>query len=191
MARYYLARLQGISEVLQHQVVQVVGEELSLGPLHLVDGLLGPFALREVAGYLGETARCPPQLAQAWRSRWPRGAIRPFVCASACSRPGLHTALVAYSANVVEEEFSAVCTTEAVQRRPCRLHGPRYNAQYAATRERKCMDASSNTEMIKRYVEAFERKDWGAATAFWTDDVACHVQAEAPWRATSSASRLS
>ncbi len=54
VARYYLARLQGISEVLQHQVVQVVGEELSLGPLHLVDGFLGPLALREVAGHLGE-----------------------------------------------------------------------------------------------------------------------------------------
>ena len=53
------------------------------------------------------------------------------------------------------------------------------------------MNASSNTEMIKRYVEAFERKDWGAATAFWADDGACHVQAETPWRATSSASRLS
>ena len=42
------------------------------------------------------------------------------------------------------------------------------------------MDASSNTEVIKRYVEAFERKDWGAATAFWADDVACHVQGRNP-----------
>ena len=42
------------------------------------------------------------------------------------------------------------------------------------------MDASSNTEMIKRYVEAFERKDWGAATAFWADDIVCHVQGRNP-----------
>jgi uncharacterized protein len=42
------------------------------------------------------------------------------------------------------------------------------------------MDVSSNTEVIKRYVKAFERKDWGAATAFWADDVACHVQGRNP-----------
>ena len=33
------------------------------------------------------------------------------------------------------------------------------------------MDASSKAEVMKRYVEAFKRKDWEAATAFWADDI--------------------
>src|SRR5215208_3030622 len=49
-----LGRLQGVGEILQYQVVQVASEALSLGQAHLVYGLLGPLALREVAGYLGE-----------------------------------------------------------------------------------------------------------------------------------------
>jgi ketosteroid isomerase-like protein len=39
---------------------------------------------------------------------------------------------------------------------------------------------SSNAEMMERYVEAFERKDWQAATAFWADDVVLHVQGRNP-----------
>jgi hypothetical protein len=46
--------LQSIDEVLQHQVVQVACEALSLGPAHLLDGFLDPLALCEVAGHLGE-----------------------------------------------------------------------------------------------------------------------------------------
>jgi ketosteroid isomerase-like protein len=39
------------------------------------------------------------------------------------------------------------------------------------------VDAPSNhAEVLKRYVEAFERKGWEAATAFWADDVVLHVQ---------------
>jgi hypothetical protein len=49
-----LARLQGVDEVLQHQVAQVAREALSLGPAHLLDGFLGPLAIREVAGHLRE-----------------------------------------------------------------------------------------------------------------------------------------
>src|SRR5215217_1791633 len=49
-----LGRLQGVGEILQHQVVQVASEALSLGQANLVDGLLGTLTLREVAGYLGE-----------------------------------------------------------------------------------------------------------------------------------------
>ena len=42
------------------------------------------------------------------------------------------------------------------------------------------MDASSNAEMMQRYVEAFERKDWEAATAFWADDIVVHAQGRNP-----------
>ncbi len=43
------------------------------------------------------------------------------------------------------------------------------------------MDApSSNAEVLKQYVEAFERKDWEAATAFWEEDVVLHVQGRNP-----------
>ena len=42
------------------------------------------------------------------------------------------------------------------------------------------MYASSNSALIKGYVEAFERKDWAAATAFWADDIVCHVQGRNP-----------
>src|SRR5215217_8769068 len=49
-----LGCLQGVGEILQYQVVQVAGEVLSLGPANLVQGLLGPLALREVAGHFGE-----------------------------------------------------------------------------------------------------------------------------------------
>ena len=39
------------------------------------------------------------------------------------------------------------------------------------------MDApSNNAELLNRYVEAFERKDLQAATAFWAEDVVLHVQ---------------
>jgi uncharacterized protein len=37
------------------------------------------------------------------------------------------------------------------------------------------MDASSKAEVMKRYVEAWERNDWEAATAIWADDVVHHV----------------
>ena len=44
------------------------------------------------------------------------------------------------------------------------------------------MDApSSNAEVLKRYVKAFERKDWEAATAFWAEDVVIHVQSRNPF----------
>ena len=33
---------------------------------------------------------------------------------------------------------------------------------------------------MERYVEAFERSDWDAATAFWADDVVLHVQGRSP-----------
>jgi len=39
---------------------------------------------------------------------------------------------------------------------------------------------STNAEVLKRYVEAFERKDWEAATAFWAEDVVIHVQGRNP-----------
>ncbi len=42
------------------------------------------------------------------------------------------------------------------------------------------MDASSKTEIMKRYVEAFKRKDWEAATAFWADDIVLHAQGRHP-----------
>ena len=42
------------------------------------------------------------------------------------------------------------------------------------------MDASSKAEVMKRYVEAFERKDWETATAFWADDIVLHVQGRHP-----------
>jgi hypothetical protein len=32
------------------------------------------------------------------------------------------------------------------------------------------MDASSKAEVMERYVEAWERHDWEAATAIWADD---------------------
>ena len=39
------------------------------------------------------------------------------------------------------------------------------------------MDApSNNAELLNRYVEALERKDLQAATAFWADDVVLHAQ---------------
>jgi ketosteroid isomerase-like protein len=39
---------------------------------------------------------------------------------------------------------------------------------------------SSNAEVFKQYVEAFERKDWETATAFWAEDVVLHVQGRNP-----------
>ena len=39
---------------------------------------------------------------------------------------------------------------------------------------------SANAELLERYVEAFERKDWEAATAFWAEDVVLHVQGRNP-----------
>ena len=43
------------------------------------------------------------------------------------------------------------------------------------------MDApSSNAEVLKQYIEAFERKDWQAATAFWAEDVVLHLQGRNP-----------
>jgi len=39
---------------------------------------------------------------------------------------------------------------------------------------------STNAEVLNRYVKAFERKDWQAATAFWDDDVVLHVQGRHP-----------
>ena len=43
------------------------------------------------------------------------------------------------------------------------------------------MDAPSSTaEIFKQYIEAFERKDWDAATAFWAEDVVLHVQGRNP-----------
>jgi ketosteroid isomerase-like protein len=39
------------------------------------------------------------------------------------------------------------------------------------------MDApSNNAELLDRYVQAFERKDLQAATAFWAEDGVLHVQ---------------
>ena len=44
------------------------------------------------------------------------------------------------------------------------------------------MDApSTNAEAIKHYVEALERKDWEAATAFWADDVLLHFPGRSPF----------
>jgi ketosteroid isomerase-like protein len=37
------------------------------------------------------------------------------------------------------------------------------------------MDASSKAEVMERFVEAWERSDWEAATAIWADDVVHHV----------------
>ena len=43
------------------------------------------------------------------------------------------------------------------------------------------MDApSSNAEVLKQYVEAFERKDWEVATAFWSDEIIVHAQGRNP-----------
>ena len=42
------------------------------------------------------------------------------------------------------------------------------------------MDASSKAEVMKRYVEAFQRRDWEAATAFWADDIILHAQGRHP-----------
>ena len=43
------------------------------------------------------------------------------------------------------------------------------------------MDApSSNAEVLKQYVEAFEREDWEAATAFWSDEIIVHAQGRNP-----------
>ena len=42
------------------------------------------------------------------------------------------------------------------------------------------MDASSKADVMKRYVEAFERTDWEAATAFWAEDIVIHAQGRNP-----------
>jgi ketosteroid isomerase-like protein len=42
------------------------------------------------------------------------------------------------------------------------------------------MDASSNREVMRRYVEAWERGDPDAATAIWADDVIHHVPGRSP-----------
>ena len=44
------------------------------------------------------------------------------------------------------------------------------------------MDSSiSDNEVMKRYVEAIEREDWEAATAFWADDVLLHFPGSSPF----------
>ncbi len=40
---------------------------------------------------------------------------------------------------------------------------------------------TTNAEAIKRYVEALERKDFKAATAFWADDVLLHFPGRNPF----------
>src|SRR5918999_744412 len=47
-------------------------------------------------------------------------------------------------------------------------------------RRKKRMGASSNAEMMKRYVEAWEHNDWEAATAIWADNVIHHVPGRGP-----------
>ncbi len=42
------------------------------------------------------------------------------------------------------------------------------------------MGASSKAEVMKRYVEAWERNDWEAATAIWADNVIHHVPGRSP-----------
>jgi ketosteroid isomerase-like protein len=42
------------------------------------------------------------------------------------------------------------------------------------------MDASSKAAVMRRYVEAWERNDWEAATAIWADDVVHHVPGRSP-----------
>ena len=42
------------------------------------------------------------------------------------------------------------------------------------------MGASSKAEVMKRYVEAWERNDWEAATAIWADNVIHHVPGRGP-----------
>jgi hypothetical protein len=42
------------------------------------------------------------------------------------------------------------------------------------------MGASSKAEVMKRYVEAWERNDWEAATAIWADNVIHHVLGRGP-----------
>jgi ketosteroid isomerase-like protein len=57
----------------------------------------------------------------------------------------------------------------------------RYNSLHTITTEEDRVDApSNNAEVLKRYVGAFKRKDWEAATAFWADDVILHVQGRNP-----------
>jgi ketosteroid isomerase-like protein len=58
----------------------------------------------------------------------------------------------------------------------------RYNPQLASAMEKEGgVDApSGDAEVLQRYVEAFERKDWEAASAFWAEDVIVHVQGRNP-----------
>jgi uncharacterized protein len=52
---------------------------------------------------------------------------------------------------------------------------------YWITKEEEGVDAArTNSELLRRYVEAFERKDWEAATSFWAEDVILHVQGRNP-----------
>jgi uncharacterized protein len=41
--------------------------------------------------------------------------------------------------------------------------------------------STNNAEVMKRYVEAIERKDWEAATAFWADEVLLHFPGRSPF----------
>ncbi len=41
--------------------------------------------------------------------------------------------------------------------------------------------SSSDVEVMKRYVEAIERRDWEAATSFWADDVLLHLPGSNPF----------
>ncbi len=42
------------------------------------------------------------------------------------------------------------------------------------------MNASTNAEAMRRYVEAWERDDAEGATALWDDDVVHHVPGRSP-----------
>jgi ketosteroid isomerase-like protein len=53
---------------------------------------------------------------------------------------------------------------------------------HAGAKEEKSMDSpSTNAEAMQRYVEALERKDLEAATAFWADDVLLHFPGRNPF----------
>jgi len=58
----------------------------------------------------------------------------------------------------------------------------RYNPLHTIAKGKEDgLDApSTNTEVLKRYVEAFGRKDWEAAAAFWAEDIVLHVQGRNP-----------
>ena len=67
--------------------------------------------------------------------------------------------------------------------RSCAAAGPSLQcvARLAKQEEQNVGSSGADAEAMERYLEAVERKDWKAATAFWADDVVVRFPGRSPF----------